>query len=193
MKTMPAPHTSYAEYRAAEERSETKHEYLRGEILAMTGGTPEHSRLAAALTAALGGALRGKPCAVFSSDLRIRVRETDLATYPDLAVVCGRLETSDDDRHGVTNPTVLVEVLSDSTEHYDRGAKFAHYRHLRSLREYVLVAQRERRIEVFRRNEHGRFELFEAGSGERVELASIGVTLDVDELYTSPLDCAEPS
>lgn len=180
----------YGEYLALEERSGTKHEYLRGEVLAMAGGTPEHAALASAMTVALGTALRGRPCRLFSSDLRIRVAETDLTTYADVAVVCGRLEVAPDDRNAATNPVVIVEVLSDSTEAYDRGAKFAHYRHLPSLREYVLVAQDARRVEVYRRNESGRFELFEFVGGQALELASIGVHVAVDELYANPLDAS---
>lgn len=182
------PAMTYEEYLALEERSGTKHEYLRGEMIAMAGGTPEHAALQAAMIIALGNALRGKPCRVYSSDLRVRVRETDLGTYADVTVVCGRLETSPDDRDGAINPVLIVEVLSDSTESYDRGAKFAHYRHLASLREYVLVSQSEPRIEVYRRNEHGRFELFEAVAGETFELTTIGATIGVDEIYANPLD-----
>lgn len=177
----------YGEYLALEERSAAKHEYLRGEVLAMAGGTPEHAALASAMTVALGTALRGRPCRLFSSDLRIRVAETDLTTYADVAVVCGRLEVAPDDRNAATNPVVIVEVLSDSTEAYDRGAKFAHYRRLPSLREYVLVAQDARRVEVYRRNESGRFELFEFVGGQTLELASISVSVGVDELYANPL------
>ncbi|MDQ3030808.1 MAG: Uma2 family endonuclease [Myxococcota bacterium] len=181
---------TYDDYLAFEERSDTKHEYLRGEVLAMSGGTPEHAALASSFTIALGTALRGKPCRIFSSDLRVRVAETDLSTYPDLTVVCGRLDIAPDDRHATTNPIVVVEVLSDSSEAYDRGAKFAHYRHLASLREYVLVAQDAPRVEVYRRNESGRFELFEFAAGETVELASIGARVLVDELYANPLDAS---
>jgi Uma2 family endonuclease len=179
---------TYDEYVTLEERSEEKHEFLRGEIVLMAGGTPEHAALASALTIALGNALRGKPCRVFSSDLRIRVRETELTTYPDLTVVCGRIELASDDRHAVTNPIVIVEVLSEASEAYDRGAKFAHYRHLESLREYVLVSQETRRIEVYRRNEYRRFELYEFASGQELELVSIDVRFDVDEIYENPLD-----
>lgn len=177
------PAMTYDEYLDREARSPSRHEFLRGEMIAMAGGTPEHAALAAAMIVAVGTALRGTPCRVYTSDLRIRVRETDLATYPDVAVVCGAAETSPDDRHAVVNPVLLVEVLSDSTESYDRGAKFAHYRHLPSLREYVLVSQREPRIEVYRRNEHGRFELFEAGPGETLELRSIAATVAIDDVY----------
>jgi Uma2 family endonuclease len=178
---------SYAEYLAAEAASTTKHEWLRGEVFAMAGGTPEHAALAMAIGGELRAALRDRPCRVFSADARIRVLATGLATYPDVTVVCGRLETDPDDASAITNPVLLVEILSDSTEGYDRGEKFAHYRRIPSLREYVLVAQRGRRIEVYQRNDAGRWELYDAGTGETVELASIGCTLAVDEVYRDPL------
>ena len=113
----------------------------------------------------------------------MRIPETGLSTYPDLSVVCGELETAPDDKDAITNPILLVEVLSDSTEAYDRGAKWAHYRRIPSLREYVLVSQGEPRVEVFRRIEAGRWELLEARPGETIELASLGVRLDVAAVY----------
>jgi Uma2 family endonuclease len=164
-----------------------RHEYLNGETWAMAGGTPEHGALAAAVIRELGAGLQGKPCRVYSSDVRVRVAETGLSTYPDVSVVCGALATAAEDPDAVTNPTVLVEVLSDSTEAYDRGAKAAHYRRIPSLREYVFVSQAEPLIEVYRRAESGRFELFEARAGETIEIASLGVRLDVAALYANPL------
>jgi Uma2 family endonuclease len=113
-----------------------------------------------------------------------------LATYPDLSVVCGQLRTADDDPDAITNPVLLVEVLSDSTEAYDRGAKWANYRRIGSLRDYVLVSQAEPLIEAFRRTEGGRFELLEARAGESIELASIGARLDVSAVYANPLGAA---
>jgi Uma2 family endonuclease len=131
---------TYAEYLAAEERSLEKHEFLDGEIYAMSGGMPEHAALAMAFGRTLGNALLGRPCRVFSSDARVRVQNTGLTTYPDVSVVCGKLETDPEDPSAITNPVLLVEVLSDSTEARDRGEKASHYRHLASLREYVLVS-----------------------------------------------------
>jgi Uma2 family endonuclease len=174
---------TYAEYLAAEAVAEVRHEYLNGEVWAMAGGTPEHGALAVSMTLALGAALQGKPCRGYSSDVRVRIPDTGLSTYPDLSVVCGQLETAPDDKDAITNPIVVVEVLSDSTEAYDRGAKWAHYRRIPSLREYVLVSQAEPRIEVFRRIEAGRWELLEARPGETMELASLGVQLDVAAVY----------
>lgn len=178
---------SYAEYVAAESASACKHEWLGGEVFAMAGGTPEHAGLAMSVGAELRAALRDRPCRVFSADLRVKVESTGLSTYPDVSVVCGKLETASDDPQAIVNPMVLVEVLSDSTEAYDRGEKFAHYRRIPSLREYVLLSQRERRIEVHRLNASGHWELHEAVGGESIELTSLGCRLTVDEVYRDPL------
>jgi Uma2 family endonuclease len=183
----PITRMSYAEYLEREARSEARHEFLGGDVYAMAGGTPEHGALAIAFASELRAALRGKPCRVFSSDVRVSVPATGLSTYPDLSVVCGRLETHPEDPNAVTNPIVLIEVLSDSTEAHDRGAKAAHYRKLTSLREYVMVSQHEPRIEIMRRSERGVWELHGAGAGESIELASLGVRLSVDAVYEDPL------
>ena len=182
---------SYAEYLELERSSEVKHEYLRGEVFAMAGGTPEHARLAANIIGELTAALRGRPCSVFTSDARVRIEATDRATYPDVTVVCGRLEHAADDPDSITNPVVIVEVLSDATEAEDRGEKFAHYRRLASLREYLLVSQRARRLEVYRRRDE-RWLLDEAGTGETLRLESIDVVLSVDEVYRDPLAVGGP-
>lgn len=187
----PAIRMSYAEYLAAEAPSDVRHEFLAGEVWAMAGGTPEHGALAAALIGELRTALRGKPCRVYSSDVRLRVLATGLSTYPDLSVVCGNLETAPEDPDAITNPIVLVEVLSDSTEAYDRGAKAAHYRRIASLQEYVLITPDEPRIEVQRRT-HGRWELLEAGAEEAIELVSVGVRLDVSAIFANPLGTSTP-
>jgi Uma2 family endonuclease len=178
---------TYAEYLQAEGKSPVRHEFLNGDVWAMAGGTPEHGALAASMTGELREALRGKPCRIYSSDVRVRILDTGLSTYPDVSVVCGQLETASDDPDAILNPVVLVEVLSDSTEGYDRGAKAAHYRRIPSLREYVLVSQGEPRVEVHRRSENGRWELLEARPGESIELASLGIRLDVAAVYRNPL------
>jgi len=181
---------SYAAYVAAEASSPVRHEYLRGEVYAMAGGTPEHAALIAAMTTELSMALRGRPCRVYSADLRVRVTSTDLSTYPDVTVVCGVLETAADDAVAVTNPLVIVEVLSDSTEAYDRGEKFAHYRRLPSLRAYVLVSQHEARLEAYIRNDDGAWVLSEAAVGQQLVLDAVfasPVALAVDAIYSDPL------
>lgn len=120
------------------------------------------------------------------AEVRVRIRAADRATYPDLFVVCNGVESDPDDDHAVVNPTVIVEVLSSSTADSDRGDKFAAYRRLRSLREYVLVSQKERRVDVYRRDER-RWNLDEYGAGETLRLESISVELVVDDVYADAL------
>jgi Uma2 family endonuclease len=152
---------------------------------------PEHSALAATISAELCLALRGRRCQVFGSDLRVRIDDGDLSTYPDVSVVCGGLTISAIDRNAITNPALIVEVLANSTEAYDRGEKFAHYRRIPSLREYVLVSHHRPEIESWRKNSHGAWELAEAGAGETLTLAALdGVRLDVDLIYRNPLPTA---
>ena len=182
---------TYAEYLAAEATSTSRHEFLDGAVWAMAGGSPEHGALAAAIIGQLQNALRGKPCRVYTSDVRVRVHATGLSTYPDVSVVCGVLETAPDDPEAITNPVLLVEVLSDSTEAYDRGAKAARYRRVPSLREYVLVSQTETLVEVQRRNASGSWEILEARPGQTVELTSVGAVLDVGAIYANPLSAGK--
>jgi Uma2 family endonuclease len=184
-----APIVSFAEYLVAELASPTKHEFLDGEVFAMAGGSPEHAALAASVSGQLGAALRGQACRVYSSDLRIRIEETNVVFYPDVSVVCGTLETSSLDPDAATNPVVIVEISSPTTEAFDRGAKAAHYRRLPSLREYVLVAQDRRHVEVHSRNAAGIWEIHEAGDGmaTSVALPSLGIALDVGAIYDDPL------
>jgi Uma2 family endonuclease len=178
----------YDEYRRFEESNPARHEFIGGHILAMAGGTPAHARLQGAVLYALERRLEGKICQPFPSDLRVHVRATGMATHPDVTVICGPVETDPDDPHAATNPTVLVEVLSDRTEQYDRGEKFEHYRTSPTLREYVLVSHRERRVEVRRRDAEGNWAEMYARRGEVVDLAALGITLAVDEIYDrSPL------
>jgi Uma2 family endonuclease len=143
-------------------------------------------RLIGQLTGLIRDALKGRPCVALPADVRVRIRAADRATYPDLHVVCSAVEADPDDTHAVVNPTVIVEVLSDSTVESDRGDKFAAYRRLRSLREYVLVSQHERRIDVYCREKSG-WHLDDFGPGERFRLASIDVELSVDEVYIDAL------
>ncbi len=185
---VPSTVATYEDYLALEEKSDEKHEYVGGQVFAMAGGTIEHAALAAAMSIGLGKALEGKPCRVFTSDARVRVEETNFSCYPDLSVVCTKVETSAVDKHAIINPRVIVEVLSESTEDYDRGAKFAHYRRIPALAEYVIVHQREPLIEVWRKNELGQWTLItEARAAQQAELSSIGVSLSVDEIYADPL------
>jgi Uma2 family endonuclease len=182
---------SVLDYVLMERGSPIKHEYLAGRIYAMSGGTPEHARLAMIIGRILDAALNGGRCDVYSSDLRIRVRKADLLTYPDASVVCGPPQTGPDDKISATNPIVIVEVTSKSTEKYDRGEKFGYYKQVPSLREYVLVSHREPAIEV-RRRTGNRWISHVARAGEQAVLSSVGVTLDVDPIYQAAARARKP-
>ncbi len=184
----PARHRryTYSEYVALEEHANVRHEFFDGEIYAMAGGTPEHAAICTNVSTALNVQLRGRGYRVHSSDLLIRVLETGLATYPDVSVVCGRAEIDPANRNAITNPVVLVEVLSPGTAEYDRGEKLAHYQRIPSLREVVLVAQDEQMIEVWRREAGDTWMRSEARSAS-IRLASIDCTLDVADVYRDEL------
>jgi Uma2 family endonuclease len=186
---------SYQDYLALEEDSNVKHEYLDGEIYAMAGGTLEHARLGAEVIIELGIQLRGGPCKIGTSDLRVRALATGKTTYPDVTVICGEPALDPEDRKGHTllNPSLLVEVTSHSTEEYDRGDKFdLHYRRIPSLREYVIVSHRERSIEVRVRQPDGQWSVTTAGPGQRISLPSLGAVVDVDALYDAALGAGRP-
>lgn len=186
MSAQPEPRMTYAAYLALEERGAERHEFLRGEVWAMAGGSPRHALIATNAARALGNALGGKPCAVFSADLRVRVDATDRTTYPDVTIVCGKRETSPGDENAVTNPVAVLEVLSESTEASDRGEKFAHLQRLPSLREYVLVSQEAHRVEVFSRTAENVWTYAVYGAGARARLPALELELDVAALYVDP-------
>jgi len=188
MSQAAVPRITFAEYIKAEEAAETKSEYFDGQVFAMSGGTAAHALLGARLITEIGAALKGGPCRVYSSDLRIRVVETGLATYPDLSVVCGPISFDPNDKNTVTNPAALFEVLSDSTEAYDRGKKFSNYRRIPSLKLYVLVSQNEPLVEVFRRGDDGRWSIEEVSAEGTAKLEAIGCSLSVQELYAGVFD-----
>lgn len=171
---------TFAEYIAAELPSDRKHQLVDGEIFDMTGGTLAHAQLILAVGSELRSQLRGRACSAYGSEARVRAG--DLVTYPDCTVVCGAPRVDPDDANTLLNPTVIVEVLSESTEAFDRGRKAEHYRRIPSLCEYVLVNQYEPHVEVYRRTEQG-FYLLEARKGESVRLESIQCHLDVDSIY----------
>jgi Uma2 family endonuclease len=178
-------HVLYEAYLEAEAKSTTKHEWHDGVVYAMAGGSLEHSRLAGNIHSALKARLA--QCEVFQSGAMLLVRETQLSTYADVTVVCGAVESQKIERNGkalgeaLVNPTVIVEVLSDSTEEYDRGEKFAHYMRFVSLKEYVLISQDMPRIEVFRRPERGHWLHEEGRAGGVIEI--LGCRISVDEIY----------
>jgi Uma2 family endonuclease len=180
----PGPYVPFASFLEAEEKSDTRHEWLDGVVYAASRGTPEHARLSAAIAAELRSPLRGE-CVVYGSEAMLYVAETKFATYADAIVVCGPLATHRVAKleEAIINPTLLVEVLSESTEKYDRGEKFAHYMKIQSLEEYVLVSQEEPRIEVFRRPDRGHWGFEVAKAGENLTLD--GRVVSVDAVYAT--------
>jgi len=175
-------HHGYEEYLAALEVSGVRLEYCDGEIYAMAGGTPAHADLAASLIRLLGNALLGR-CRVSSSDLKVRIEATDLSTFPDVTVVCGERLVSTIDKNAVTNPSLLVEVTSNSTEDYDRGEKLNHFQQCPSVRAVLLVSHRRPHVTVLARAAEGGWEQREYRSGQQVRLEEPELTLGVDDIY----------
>lgn len=173
---------SYDDYLALERESDTRYTWSHGYVYAMAGGTPVHAALAAAISRELGNIALGCGCVVYSSDGKVRVDAKDVTTYPDVSVVCGRAERSAKDRNAMTNPALLVEVLSENSERDDRGWKWTAYRELSSLRDYVIVSPWERRIEVYSR-EGDHWALREARAGGAVPLTALPGSLEVDRAY----------
>lgn len=174
-------HYSYDEYLRVLADSSIKLEYCDGVIYAMAGGSIAHAALSAAVIRILGQLLHGN-CIVFSSDLKIRVEASDLSTFPDASVLCGPQQTSPIDAHALTNPTLLVEVTSRSTEDYDRGDKLSNYKQIPSLKAVLFVSHRARSITLVERTASGWNER-ELRGGELVTIAEPAVTFAVDELY----------
>jgi len=184
MSARPKPYLSAEDYLAIDRAAETRSEYFDGEIFAMSGGSFAHSRLQANLIRQLGNRLAGKPCVVNTADLRVKIEASNLYTYPDISVVCGGPRFLDERQDTLLNPVLIVEVLSPSTERYDRGTKFRHYRQIPSLMEYVLVSQDEAQVERFLRTDTGDWTLRVAsGLESRIQLASIGEELPLAEIY----------
>jgi Uma2 family endonuclease len=175
-------HYSYDEYLQMLEQSSLKLEYCDGVVYAMAGGTVAHAELGASVIRRLGDALR-PGCRIFTSDLKVRIEATDLTTFPDASVICGKSQTSDRDAHAVVNPTLLVEVTSRSTEDYDRGDKLSNYKQIGSLRAVLFVSHREQRVTVVERDERGGWTERDVRAGERVTLTDPVVQLDVDAIY----------
>lgn len=155
-----------------------------GRVYAMTGATEPHNLLASNLVATLHGQLRHKPWRVYASDMRVKIVKTGLNTYPDLVIVCGQPQFTDAVRDTLTNPVVLIEILSASTERYDRGMKFEHYRTIESLRDYVLVAQDHYHVEHFARQEGGLWLFQEATNlAAELKLPSLDCILKLEDIY----------
>lgn len=184
MTVQTKPYLSPQEYLALERSAEYKSEYLNGEMIAMSGASREHVLIVLNLASGLKRQLQQRPCEIYVNDLRVQVSATGLYTYPDVAVVCEEPRFEDEHRDTLLNPILIVEVLSPSTESYDRGRKFEQYRTLESLQEYLLVSQDRPRVEQFIRQD-GNVWLFKdiAGLGQVVSLASVACGIGLAEIY----------
>jgi Uma2 family endonuclease len=173
------------EYLAIERAAETRSEYLNGEMFAMAGASVRHILITANLTREIGNRLEDSPCLVLPTEMRVKINSTGLYTYPDLAIVCEKLELEAGSVDTLLNPSIIVEVLSESTEKYDRGVKFDHYRELGSLREYVLVSQEKALIERYARQADGMWTLrVFKDMGAEFTFDSIDLALPMSKIYS---------
>lgn len=173
---------TYAEYLALERRTDARYEFFDGEVFLMAGGTPRHAKVISNVNVAVGAALGDQPCQAYSADLKIRIPATGLSTYPDL-VICGPLERHPEDRNAATNPTLIVEVLSESTEVWDRTRKFFHYQQIPTLRHYLLVSHDDVRVEHYERAEAGAWTYRVYGPGDTMRLSVLDIAVPVDALF----------
>ena len=172
------------EYLVLERKSEHKSEYFGGEIFAMSGASERHNLVVTNLVRELSLQLKGRPCKTYSSDMRVKVAPTGLYTYPDVMVVCDKTLFDDEQEDTLLNPSVIIEVLSKSTEGYDRGEKFAHYRKLESLTDYLLVSQTKHRVEHYVRQPDNQWLLSETeGLENTLPIGSINCVLSLAEVY----------
>lgn len=175
---------SAEEYLAVEREAEFKSEYLDGAVYAMTGATISHIRIVTNLTIELGLQVRGRPCSVLSNEMKVRMPDSRKFFYPDVAVVCGQPQFHDERTDIILNPLLVIEVLSKSTESFDRGTKFQAYQGLDSLREYVLVAQDKPAVEQYVRQSDGSWTYRAAvGLESSLSLPSVECTLDLSAVY----------
>ena len=184
MTAVPRSKLTVAEYLAIERRAEFKSEFYDGEMFAMAGASVEHNRVNKNLAVELGARLKGGPCELFISDLRVRIKRTGLYCYPDLVIVCGEPQYAEEDKDTLVNPRVVFEVLSPSTERYDRTTKFQHYKQLPSVQEYVLVAQDRAWCERFVRQPDGAWaQVAFDGLDAALELTAVPVAVPLADVY----------
>ena len=184
MTALPKRQFTAQEYLAIERAAQFKSEFYKGEMFAMAGATEAHDLIVTNLIREIGNALKGRSCRVYSSDMRVKVTASGLYTYPDVSVLCGTSLFEDERRDTLLNPSLIVEVLSDSTEAYVRGKKFDHYRGLSSLQEYILIPQDDRKVEHYIRGQEERW-LFSAVRGPVVEFPSIQCELALAEIFAN--------
>lgn len=184
---MGAPELKYVtekEYLNAERLALDKHEYYKGEIFAMSGASISHNKIAMNCYIDLGTKLKGKNCQPYGSDLRIHIPKNTLYTYPDISIICGKIETTDDKFDTVKNPSVIIEILSDSTRNYDKGGKFTLYREIDSLQEYILIDSEQIMVEKFIRNPDNSWQLTEYKNIEQSFLiTTVGIEMLLTDVY----------
>jgi Uma2 family endonuclease len=184
MSTVPKPYLTPEQYLARERAANFKSQFYRGEMFAMAGASREHNLIVGNIVGEIRNSLKSRDCEVYPSDLRVKISSSGLYTYPDATVVCDDPQFEDDQMDTLTNPTVLFEVLSESTESYDRGNKFSQYRSITSLKEVVLITQDRLSVESFLRQDDGSWLLRETVSlAESADFASIGVSVPMSEIY----------
>jgi len=185
MSLAPKHHLSFDDWLEGERASlEGRSEYVGGEVFAMTGASVEHNAIVANIVRELGTQMKGRPCQVYANDLKVHIRSADAGKSPDLIALCGEHQFQDGRRDVLLNPSLIVEVLSDSTEAYDRGDKFALYRQIPSLREYLLVSQHRVQVELYSRSADGRWTLTDFSAlTDSVPLASVDCTLSLAEVF----------
>jgi Uma2 family endonuclease len=191
MPLQPKPKPSLEDWLEGERAAlEQRNEYVAGEVFAMTGASMGHNGIVANIVGELRAQMKGRPCQVYANDMKVLIRAADAATYPDLVGYCGEPELLDGRRDVLLNPSLIVEVLSDSTEAYDRGAKFVLYRQIPSLREYLLVSQSQVLAELYTSIGDGRWTISDYRSpADRIHLPSLDCTLAMAEIY----DKVEPA
>jgi Uma2 family endonuclease len=184
MSAVPKTLPSAKDYLDFERRAEFRHEFYKGEIFQMSGASREHNTIVFNLAREIGNQLRGKNCEGYANDMRVHIPATGLFTYPDVVIVCGEPKFLDDEFDTLLNPIVLIEVLSPTIANYDRGKKFWHYQSIESLREYLLIAQDEARVEHLIKQSDGRWQVAEYASIEKeIELPSVEIVLKLSEIY----------
>lgn len=180
---------SQEEYLEMERSAIEKHEYYKGEVFAMSGASLPHNLIFKNTYLTLGIKLKGKKCQPFGSDLRVNIPKNTLYTYPDITIICGKPQLTDDNQDTITNPTVIIEILSKSTRDYDRGQKFALYRDITSLKEYILIDSENVAVEKMSRNADSSWTLRDFGSiDDSFTIASIDVTLALSDIYFEVFD-----
>jgi Uma2 family endonuclease len=172
------------EYIDAERLALDKHEYYRGEIFAMSGASIPHNKISKNILVDLGNKLKGKSCEPFGGDLRVHIPKKTLYTYPDLSIICGEIETTNDKFDTVTNPSVIIEILSESTRNYDKGGKFTLYREIESLKEYILIDSENIMVEKFIKNEDNSWQLTEYKTlEESFKIETVAIQIELKTIY----------